>query len=214
MTLLKNRTSWTLSTLLTLLLLTPGVSLAGEDAPVASPPLVRGQHEYVPQYLREEPEDDRTHPVLRVGAEIGAHALTAVPLSLVGALAAGGLCETFHLQSGWFACLDYMAYGFLTGTVLAAPLGIWWGGRLADGRGTLGGAFLGTGLGTVAGILASFLVYNDNLAPSVTIPFLGAVIGSYVGYEISHGRASSRTRLQPIVALSPNSGTLGLSGQF
>jgi hypothetical protein len=181
------QSSWKLSVAMSLLLLVPGVSLA-ED----------------------------THPALRVGAEIGAMAVTATALGAGGYLL--GLKSCDERRSGGLGCLDREAIGLIGGVAIGAPIGTLWGGELAGGQGTFLGTLLGSGAGLAAGAGVSLLVTNNDLK-SFCLP-LGTMIGSVVGYEVSHGLAPPQpielasASVQPVLAVSHRGAVLGLSGIF
>jgi hypothetical protein len=214
--------TWKLSVLMSLLVLVPGVGLAAEE-PSLNPPPLPGTAPREPLHLvetarRAEPVQ-RIHPIARVSAEIGAELLTSFVAGVPGALAGYVACGALGLSppSSWFPCMDYAGYGFLTGVSLAAPLGVWWGGKLMGGRGTLLGAYLGMGAASVLGLGTTLLVYNDDLQPFV-IP-LFALVGSVVGYELSFSseppaQPSSVASVQPLLSVSATGGALGLGGRF
>jgi hypothetical protein len=189
--------------LMTVLLLAPGVSFAVEEvAPVP------GTETPAPLHLVNTAEaEQRPHGALRVAAEVGGLAVTSAALAGLG-LGAG-------LELGG---LDGAAYGMFLGLILGAPLGTWWAGSLVGGEGTLGGAFLGAGVGVLAGALATLAVYNDD-AKVFCYP-IGAMVGAIIGYEISDGmelrakRSAASASFQPVVAVSGNGAVLGLSGRF
>jgi hypothetical protein len=216
------RRTWKLSVLMSLLVLVPGVGLAAEE-PSLSPPLLPGTAPREPLHLveanrRAEPVQ-RIHPIARVSAEIGAELITSLVAGVPGALIGNVACNTLGLAppNAWFRCMDYAGYGFLAGVSLAAPLGVWWGGKLMGGRGTLLGAYLGMGGAAVLGLGTTFLVYNDDIKPFV-IP-LFALVGSVVGYELSFSSESpvqptAVASVQPLLSVSARGGTLGLGGRF
>lgn len=191
--------------LMTLLLLVPGVGFAAEDA--APTP---GTDAPAPLHLVdtsvEAQAERRTHPALRVTAEVGGLAVTSVVMAGLGMFA------------GLTYGLDGAGYGMFMGFMLGAPLGTWWAGSLAGGEGTLAGAFLGTGVGIIAGALATLAVYNDD-AKLLCYP-IGAMFGAILGYEISDGAAlrakasAASASFQPVLAVSGNGAALGLSGRF
>ncbi len=213
---------WKLPVLLSLLLLVPGVSLAAEE-PSLNPPPLPGAAPREPLHLVEEPpkaEPVRSiHPVVRVVSELGAELVTGVLAGLPGAYAGIAICDKFKLSppGSFLPCTEYAGYGFLTAVSLAAPLGVWWGGKLADGHGTLLGAYLGMGAAAVLGLGATVLVYNDDIQPFV-IP-LFSLVGAFVGYEVSHhsetsARDTSVASVQPLFSVSAKGGALGLGGRF
>lgn len=213
---------WKLPVLLSLLLLVPGVSLAAEE-PSLNPPSLPGTAPREPLHLVEEPVEAEPvqyfHPVVRVSAELGAELVTSFVAGFPGALAGSALCGALGLSppNAFLGCADYAGYGFLAGVALAAPLGVWWGGKLTGGHGTLLGAYLGMGMAAFLGLGATRLVYNDDIQPFV-IP-LFSLVGALVGYEVSHDSESSdrdtaEASVQPLLSISSRGGVLGLGGQF
>lgn len=215
--------AWKLSVLLmSLWVLVPGVGLASEE-PSLSPAPLPGTAPREPLHLVEverpaEPVQ-RVHPILRVSAEIGAELATGLVGGVSGALIGYGGCNALSNghSSAWFPCWDSAGYGFLAGASLVAPLGVWWGGKLTGGRGTLLGAYLGMGAASVLGLGTTLLVYNDSIQPFVMPLF--ALIGSVVGYELSFSseppaRPTSVASVQPLLSVSTSGGALGLGGRF
>lgn len=156
-----------------------------------------------------------THPALRVTAEIGAMTVTAAALGAGGYVLGRETCED---RSAGLGCLDRMAVGLLGGVTLGAPVGTWWGGELAGGQGTFLGALLGSGAGLAIGAGASLLVSNDDLK-TFCLP-LGTMIGSVIGYEVSHDPEPApqiplaSVGIQPVLAFSNRGAVLGLNGRF
>ena len=184
--------------LLSVLLLVPGAVLAaeqGEAAPVPS-----------------------SNPVLRVGAEVGAEFLLSLGTGISGAFLGNAACEQFRSRRSSLECLNDAGYGFLAGAMLAAPIGVWGGGKVANGRGTLAGAYIGAGVGAAVGLGANLAVTNDDL--KYFVPPVVSMLGAIIGYEVSHSNESSAaqqaslTRVQPMLSISGRGGALGLSGSF
>jgi hypothetical protein len=203
--------SWKLSLVMSLLLLAPGVSLAADGEtplPAAATPTAPSLLETQEKAEPKQPP----HAALRVAAEIGAMSLTSA------ALGAGGLLMGLTTCDGDLSCLDTAGYGMLGGISVGAPIGTWWGGKLAGGRGTFLGSALGAGAGLLAGAGAALLVTNDNIEP-FCFP-LGAIIGSVVGYEMSHSMAPAprpsmaSAGVLPVLAFSRQGAVLGLNGIF
>jgi hypothetical protein len=214
---------WKLPVLLSLLLLVPGVGLAAEGTSPSPEPLP-GMAPREPLHLVKDHEQPRTvphsNPVLRVAAEIGVEMLTALLVGLPSALVGNSLCHKFDLSSGYspYPCDIYAAYGFATGVTLSAPLGVWLGGKLANGQGTLLGAYLGAGVGALLGLGAMVALTNTDARPTF-IP-LFSMVGAIIGYEVSHHSEASAAvdaslaRVQPVLAVSAHGGALGLGGRF
>ncbi|MDY7226808.1 hypothetical protein [Hyalangium rubrum] len=217
----KNPWSQELALLVFLLLVVPGIGLAAQElAPEAE--RIPGTETPASLRLVEVPREaepvQRIHPVMRVTAEVGAMLVTSATMGVPGFFAGGAICEAFDLGNpGYFRCLNEALYGAAVGMVVGAPLGVWWGGKLARGKGTFMGALLGTGVAVAAGAINSVLITNDDLKP-FPIPIF-SLIGAVVGYELSHGansapRLASMASFQPVLAISGKSAALGLGGRF
>ncbi|MFL5350503.1 MAG: hypothetical protein ACJ8AT_37510 [Hyalangium sp.] len=213
---------WKLPVLLSLLLLVPGVGLAAESTSPSSEPLP-GTAPSAALHLVEESEKtepaQHSNPVLRVAAEIGGELATSIVVAYPGAFVGEALCSKFHLSTpnSFLPCLDYAGYGFLVAVSLAAPLGVWAGGTLAGGRGTLLGAYLGMGVAAALGFVATLPIYNNDVRVFVVPLF--SVVGAIIGYEVSHSSEvsaldASLARVQPLMTVSAHGGALGLGGRF
>jgi hypothetical protein len=104
--------------------------------------------------------------------------------------------------------------------MLAAPLGVFWGGSLAGWDGNLGATYLGALVGGAASglLLAATWSSSSALLTILLMPFL-PYIGSIVAYEMSVSPeppkvALSGTRIQPLLSVSPHGGFVGLGGSF
>lgn len=212
--------SWKLSLVMSLLLLVPGVSFAAnEDAPLLAatepePPSLLSTEDLLS--AQEKAEATRSvHPVLRVAAELGASTLTSVVATMGGFWLIAETC--YVLPTDW-DCIDPVASGVLGGAILGAPVGAWAAGKLVGGQGTFLGTLLGSGAGFLVGTGAALLMDNPYLG-LLTVP-LGAVIGSVVGYEVSHSMVSAQrielasASVQPVLAFSNRGAVLGLNGSF
>ncbi len=235
------RSAPTRLSLLLLLLLAPGVGLAAaEPAPPSmtrhSAPLepgllatsgLPGTDARVPLRLREDtgaPREEASRPSqgLRILAETGAGLLTGVGGGLVGALLGGGLCDASGIgsQGGFVPCFNATAVGLLLGGGAAFALGVWWGGEAVGGDGQLLGAMIGFGSVVAAGLLLGLATENPFGALIVATPF--SLIGAIVGYESTQREpvpgapavASTRPRVQPVLAFSPRGTLVGLGGTF
>lgn len=103
---------------------------------------------------RQEPASEllglRSGPGLRIAVEIGSGLLAVGLATGVGVGVSQATCSDCS-----FANLEGALLGFGAGLALA-PLAVWGGGQLVDGRSHLGGAYLGAlaGYGLAAGALA------------------------------------------------------------
>lgn len=201
-------------------LLTPGVGLASEAE--ASP----GAMTSIPQPLSAAPLVDAPRgesggrQVGRIAAELGLMAATSMAAGIPGMLIGVTSLREDPQSRFDFLILDGAGRGFLVGAAIGAPLGVWLGGRAAQGRGTFGGALLGAGTGGGLGLLASTLVpqKHADIAPLLFPAF--AMVGSLIGYEVSHASnmappaPADEVTLLPVLALDAKGSVLGLSGRF
>jgi hypothetical protein len=232
-----------------ILLLVPGLGFAGQEAPATPPPShsateeaqppassglpgtqqrpsrrLRDERDWVREYERER---SRPSQGLRIFAETGAGLLTSAGLGLVGLLAGTGMCWVGLARQGadaTNACLAAIGGGALLGVGLGFPLGVFWGGQAAGGRGSVLGALGGMAAGAVVGFLGSSLL-AQNIGGNLLLCVPLAMVGSIVGYELTQSEpgpssprappvASTRPRLQPVLGFSPRGALVGLGGSF
>jgi hypothetical protein len=228
--------------LLLLLLLAPGVGLAGQQAPATLlSPRSTPSFEALPRVAssslpdtalrvplrlsgnsgdQEGAEPPRPSRALRILAETGAGLLTGGAGGVAGYLIGTRLCQLGIVGSngGWFPCLGEGIVGFVMGFGTGFPLGVFWGGEAAGGDGMLLGVLAGPGVGLVMNLLLTAITRSPSTGFALSIPFLA--IGSIVGYELSQRRteppamASARLRIQPVLALSSRGTLVGLGGSF
>ncbi|AKF85855.1 hypothetical protein MFUL124B02_17710 [Myxococcus fulvus 124B02] len=209
------------SLLFSLLFLSPSLVLASSEGPGASeapPP------QWAPSASPQEaaPSAESTalavlHTSARIAVELGALSVTSLAMGVPGLAVGSASCQN---HSGVGACIDEAASGFLVGATVGAPIGIMWGAHLLGGKGTWGGTLLGAGVGAGTGTVVSLLLVEKGefvIVPSVAL--VGSVLGSFVGYELSHAAnsappAPSDVHMQPLVAVSQGGMTLGLGGRF
>jgi hypothetical protein len=214
-----NSPSRPMLSLLSLLLLTPGMGFAATSRITLLPETVggiRGQETPHALWLMESPEapaieaarPSRPHGVLRVAAELGVGALASVGLGVVGARIGTSQCppSTEETADG---CTLYPLTGLWLGSSLGFALGAWGGGTLLGGRGhilhTLGGMALGLAAG--AGAFA--------LTRGTITAFTGAALLLPYALSVVAFEVSSSVHLQPLVSVSPRGGAvLGLAGSF
>lgn len=211
-----------------LLLLVPGLGLAGQEAPATPPPShsataeapppassgLPGTQQHPPRRLRDERdwvreyERERSRPSqgLRIFAETGAGLLTSAGLGLVGLLAGTGMCWVGLVQQGadaTNACLGALGGGALLGVGLGFPLGVFWGGQAAGGRGSVLGALGGMAGGAVVGLLGGSLLARD-VSGGFLLGVPLALIGSIVGYELTQREPGhSSPRAPPVASTRP-----------
>jgi hypothetical protein len=146
-----------------------------------------------------------------------------------GGLLGGGLAGwavANAITCGIDDCLDgvgYVGAGMVTGIALAAPIGVYYAGRLSGGNGLF--------LPTLAGSLASggltvltLSMMNGPVTPvGVMVLAISPLVGSLIGYEVSHsfvshGRrkaALSGVQLVPTAGVTRSgTGVFGLAGRF
>jgi len=227
-----------LSLLLLSLLLTPTVSLAATQEPApeeeasSTDAEEEEQEEEESQSSAEEDESprlldeptERYHPGwsrrspwgLRVGAEVGLGLLTGslgiIPGAFVGALG----CLTI------VACVAGIVVGAELGFSVAAIAGVYAAGTALGGDGKI----LPVVLGTLGGLVGTIVLLTSYIVPFDVVPIVAAatlppVIGAMVGYELSVSPepaapavALGRTRLQPLLSVSPRGTFVGLGGHF
>jgi hypothetical protein len=227
-----SRTSWSkLSLLLSLLLLAPRVGLAAEDAPLATPTSlpseVPGTQEHEPPRLLEEPATrrEKLSVGLRLLVETGAGLMTSTGGLLAGGLIGYGLCEVTSGRAAYIGCAWGAVLGILGGVAIGYPLGVWWGGEVVGGDGSLLASFAGMGVGILAGVLLGLAEQQIDPGNRLTGAVVGLPIlaGPLVFYELSQRQepgtpapavASARPRLQPLLTVSSRGALLGLGGTF
>jgi hypothetical protein len=107
----------------------------------------------------------------------------------------------------------------LAGAAIGFPLGVWWGGELMAGKGSLLATFGGAAVGGLAAV-GLWTVSERSRPPlsglltGVAIPL--PVVGAFLGYELSSGlRKKARgLQLRPAVVLSSRHQGLVLAGRF
>jgi hypothetical protein len=200
--------------LLSLLLLAPGVGLATpQDAPVQpsqNEPQLQPQPESKPETFTRAPL------ALRLLSETAFGGLGAVGGWFAGNLIGSALC-TAPANSGAGACISEFVYGGIAGAALVLPLGVWLGGNIAHGTGSLVSTYLGGLVGAAAGGL--LVAVSGSIGVLLTLGVALPLIGSIIGYETSmsgmtYSMKGEGTRLQPLLSVSPHGGFVGLGGHF
>ncbi|WNG16927.1 hypothetical protein [Cystobacter fuscus] len=215
---------WMFPLFLSLLLWVPRVGLAAQDAPLAFPHLALSgplaDEESPPDSEQSWHEESQRHPAplgLRLLAELGAGTITAAGGVLAGGLLGGLVCATTGLgDDSYFGCLGAGILGGLLGIAEGYALGVWWGGELAGGDGSLLITLLGGTLGTVlsAVLFQAANGFAQGLSYTVPLPF---IVGSHLGYELfqrAPPEVSSRSGVQPVLSFSSRGTLLGLGGRF
>jgi len=142
---------------------------------------------------------------------------------LIGGLGAGtcGLTDACSSDGDDLAVTSVILTSFTVGT----SLGVYGAGVLVGGR----GSYLPTLAGGVLGVVTGAAVFYSNRTPATLALLLGGpLVGSIVGYEVSHGyappgperppvspRAETGIHWVPVIAATPAGGLLGgLAGRF
>ncbi|QRK08120.1 hypothetical protein JQX13_50635 [Archangium violaceum] len=215
--------------LLALLFLLPVVARAGEgmrwDVPSRGAERSHGELRLVQEPVVDSPRllPDVVRvppPVHPLGQRLLVEGVAGVGTGLAGALVGVGV---FMLGRGIQLLvpgdgLTVLPFA-LAGMAIGFPLGVWWGGELMMGNGsllaTLGGYAVG-GL-AAAGLWALSEPASQPLSSvlkGVAIPL--PVVGAFLGYEVSSGlRKKARgLEVQPAVVVSTERQALVLAGRF
>lgn len=150
-------------------------------------------------------------------------------LAGAGGMLAGGLVGwgiSSSVTCGIDECLDGVGYvggGMVVGIALAAPVGVYFAGRLSGGEGTLpmtlGGSLVGGGVTA----LTLSMMRGPTSPEGVLVLALSPLVGSIIGYEISHAFvrqerqrvASGGVQLVPTAGVTRSgTGVFGLAGRF
>ncbi|MFY0524469.1 hypothetical protein ACN28I_15285 [Archangium gephyra] len=107
----------------------------------------------------------------------------------------------------------------LAGAALGFPLGVWWGGELMAGKGSLLATFGGAAVGGLAAVgLWSVSERSgqplSGLLAGVAIPL--PVVGAFLGYELSSSlrKKAMGLEVRPALVLSSRHQALVLAGRF
>ncbi|HEX8538581.1 MAG TPA: hypothetical protein VF664_14025, partial [Cystobacter sp.] len=163
-----------------------------------------------------EPERRRAPLGLRLLTEVGAGAITAMGGLLVGGVLGAVVCERTDMgRDPSTGCLGGMLVGGFLGLAQGYALGVWWGGEVVGGDGSLLLTLLGGALGTALSIAFYRAAVSDRFFwYSMPVPI---VLGPHLGYELSQRSppaVSSRPGIQPMVSFSSRGALLGLGGRF
>lgn len=205
--------------MLALLFLLPAVARAGEGTRwerswLAQAPIVDTPPRLLPDPVPVAPP---VHPLWqRLLVEGGA----GVGTGLAGALVGVGL---YMLGSGlqlFEPGEDPAVLPFaLAGAALGFPLGVWWGGELMAGDGSLLATFGGAAGGGLAAV--GLWAWSERSSEPLSSILKGMaiplpVVGAFLGYELSSGHRKKTKGLQvrPAVVLSSRHGALVLAGRF
>lgn len=217
--------------LLALLFLLPAVARAGEgsrgDAPtlgadgnpwelrLVQEPVVVGSPRLLPDVVPMPPPP--VHPLwqrLLVEGTAGVGTGLAGALVGVGVFMLGSGLELLVSDDG----LTVLPFA-LAGMAVGFPLGVWWGGELMAGNGSLLATLGGYAVGGLAG--AGLWALSEQarqplsgVLKGVAIPL--PVVGAFLGYEVSSGlrKKAGGLQVQPAVVLSSERQALVLAGRF
>lgn len=142
---------------------------------------------------------------VRVLAESGLGLAGGAVGSIVGGLAGGGVVLAASDGHPLAGGLGLVVFGTLTAPA-GAGFGVWGGGALADGRGTIPASLLGAYLGALVAVpTVAFIPNAINDARVLYVPALAAAVGGVgggiAGYEISHA-----ARVDRGTAMGPGTG--------
>lgn len=160
----------------------------------------------------------------RVASEVLVGSLLGAGGLLGGGLVGVVLAESF--TCGVNECMDGLGYvgaSIVAGIALAAPLGVYFGGHLMEGEGlflpTLAGSLVSGGVTAV-----TLAMMTNSITPAgVLVLAMSPLVGSIVGYEMSHffvGRqrrslAAGGVQVLPTAGVTTSgTGMLGLAGRF
>jgi hypothetical protein len=217
--------------LLLLLLLSPSIGFATQDAPVSEEKAPATGTQEAPESTQVPPEATQVQPrepestaepftraplAVRLLSETAFGGLGVVGGWFVGSAIGSAVCPT-PVNPGAGACIGEFVYGGIAGAALALPLGVWLGGNIATGTGSLVSTYLGGLVGTAVGGMLAILGGNNGvlIAIGVALPLVGSILGYEtltVGLKQNMNRGG--TRLQPLLSVSPHGGFLGLGGRF
>jgi hypothetical protein len=165
------------------------------------------------------------HPVAaRVAAEVLGGSLFGAGGMLGGGLVGIGIAES--VTCGVDECLNGLGYvgaSMVAGVTLAAPIGVYLAGRMAEGEGrflpALAGSVASSGLTALTLMALSRPVSSAGVLALVVSP----LVGSIIGYEVSHHFVSQQRRsaaargvqIIPTAGVTPSgTGLFGLAGRF
>jgi hypothetical protein len=220
-----------LALLLLPLLLTPTLGLAAtQEEPLpeqeASSEAPESEEEEAAEEESVSPEEDtpvqqgwrkRSPLGLRLGAEAGLGLLMGSWIIVPGAVVGGIIgCSTIVL------CIAGIIVGAELGYSVGVIAGVYGAGTAlgADGQ------ILPVVLGTVAGLIGSFVLLSQHLQYLQPVPLildaaLPPLVGAMLGYELfvspepqALGMSLGRTRIQPVLSVSPWGTFVGLGGRF
>jgi hypothetical protein len=107
----------------------------------------------------------------------------------------------------------------LAGLAAGFPLGVWWGGELMAGNGSLLATLGGYAVGGLAG--AGLWALSEHVPQPASSVLKGVaiplpVVGAFLGYEVSSGlrKKAGGLEVRPAVVLSPERQALVLAGRF
>ncbi|MFY2558587.1 hypothetical protein ACN469_13240 [Corallococcus terminator] len=207
---------------LSLLFLVPGLALAATDDPppgeTALPATEPSKLTPVTDPSSESRVREVLHTSARIAVEIGAMSVTGLAMGFPGLIVAGVASDP---PRGIGGGIDEAFSGYFLGAAVGVPIGTMWGAHLLGGKGTWTGTLLGAGSAAGTGALTALLLADegDRLFFASTAALAGSILGSFIGYELSHAAnsatpAPSEVSVLPSVAVSQGGMVLGLGGRF
>jgi hypothetical protein len=211
----------TLGLVFLLLLLTPRVGRTQEASgqpPDSSGSLLTQEDRFGVATEARDPFVPRVTSEVLLGSLAGA-----------GGLLGGGLVGwriASSVTCGIDDCLDGVGYvggGMVAGIALAAPIGVYFAGRLAGGEGlflpTLAGSLAGGGLTALTLAMMSGPITPVGVLALAISPLMGSIIGYEVSHSfVRHGRqrvAAGGVQLVPTAGVTRSgTGVFGLAGRF
>jgi len=215
--------------MLVLLFLLPAVARAGEgrswDAPTLGAGVKAGRLRLVEEPAGTSPRllpdvVPVAPPVYPLWQRLLVEGAAGVGTSLAGGLVGVG---AYMMASGLRLIahddgLTVLPFA-LAGMAVGFPLGVWWGGELMAGDGSL----LATAGGFAAGGLVTAGLWRlaehapaplSGLLEGVAIPL--PLAGAFLGYELSssHRKKTGALEVRPAIVLSPSHQALVLAGRF
>lgn len=227
--------AWALGVLLAAVLVLPGTGLAQEAAPVQGTPEVEASAEgtgaspdivplsleasepTAPRLLTEPQEDPRPPLMVRLLAETGMGLVSSTGGAMLG-MGSGILMFCLIGDAGYYFlnCILGASATALVGAGLAFPLGLWVGGRMTGGEGSLLLTYAGVAAGAILGTVGILQAQDDRplMAASLLLPLGGGLLAYELSSHVVLQGKRKVVQLQPAVSLAPNQFSLVLAGRF
>ncbi|GEM_PF-3891774 len=176
-------------------------------------PLTRAKPVDYEPLTRNEPIADRQTQRSSAGARLGAEALAAFAITGIMFLVTLSLLESNFSEE--------LAFSLLLAEFALAPIGVYVGGNLMDGKGDLWAVYVGELFGIAGSV--GLVILADEQSGAVKdglflLAFLTPFIGMIGGYEIQHARNSAdlgwSMRIEPSIRINQDAQTVGLRFRF